>query len=248
MKIELSKEKLLIEEEGIDEIVRTLLLSIAQTKIHQLELPTSTKTETITKSPDTFTSGTGNTYGFKFSENPEKKSVEKKDSMDTLTQSIIKERHVEKDTKEENTKANVMAVVKEAFETKFDEMKNPNRFNTGSVAITMGTIDKPDIDQIADIDKNICGYDRIRVFDSMERKCDITIINDGSDSLYFIINRNGIDHEEEMWSQAEIMIYPGEAWKIYNVYELRIRSETQGNKYRITEDDIIVGSTIRSVT
>ena len=137
---------------------------------------------------------------------------------------------------------------------KSDEDKqtlNLNRFNTGQVAITMETLDKPDIDQIADIDKDIPGYDRIRVFDSMEKTCDITIINDGHEEhpapLYFIVNRNGIDHEEEMWSQSEIMIYPGEAWKIYNVHELRIRSETQGNKYRITGDDIIVGSTIRSV-
>ncbi len=124
---------------------------------------------------------------------------------------------------------------------------NPNRFNTGSVAITMSTLDKPDIDQIADIDKDIPGYDRIRVFDSMERKCDITVINDGPDLIYFIVNRNGIDHEEEMWSQNEIMLYPGEAWEIFTVHELRIRSETQGNKYRITEDRPLIGSTIRSV-
>jgi len=111
----------------------------------------------------------------------------------------------------------------------------------------MSTLDRPDIDQIADIDKDIPGYDRIRVFDSMEKTCDITIINDGPDSIYFIVNRNGIDHEEEMWSQAEIMLYPGEAWEIFDVYELRIRSETQGTKYRITEDRPVIGSTIRSV-
>jgi len=133
-------------------------------------------------------------------------------------------------------------------ETISNTSMNLNRFNTGSVAITMSTLDKPDIDQIADIDKDICGYDRIRVFDSMERKCDITVVNDGPDSLYFIVDRDGTDHEEETWSQAEIMIYPGEAWKIYHVHELRIRSETQGNKYRITEDDIVSTSTIRSVT
>lgn len=133
-------------------------------------------------------------------------------------------------------------------ETKSDKLKNPNKFNTGSVAITMSTIDRPDIDQIADIDKDIPGYDRIRVFDSMERKCDITVIDDGPDSIYFIVNRNGIDHEEESWSQAEIMLYPGEAWEIFDVHELRIRSETQGNKYRITEDRPIIGSTIRSVS
>jgi len=151
------------------------------------------------------------------------------------------------ETKEEISKKNIISVVKEAFETKFDELKNLNRFNTGSVKITMSTLDQPDMDQISDIDKDIAGYDRIRVFDSMKRLANITVINDGPTELYFIVNRNGIDHPEEEWSQNEIMIYPGEAWKIYNVHELRIRSETQANKYRITEDDIISTSTIRSV-
>jgi len=82
----------------------------------------------------------------------------------------------------------------------------------------------------------------------LDNEIKITVINDGPDSLYFVVNRNGIDHAEEQWSQKEIMIYPGEAWKIYNVHEMRIRSETQANKYRITEDDIVTGSTIRSVS
>jgi len=251
MKIELSKGKFLIEDEGIDEMIRDLLLSGLKTKIHypfQTKSPIkSTKTEiksedatdteykytTLTDTSDTSSEidvDIKKTYGVELSDNDSKEKV------------------IQEKVKDETTKKNIMTVVKEAFETKLDELKNPNRFNTGSVAITMSTLDKPDIDQIADIDKDICGYDRIRVFDSMERKCDITVINDGTDSLYFIVNRNGIDHEEEMWSQAEIMIYPGEAWKIYNVHELRIRSETQGNKYRITEDDIVSTSTIRSVT
>ncbi len=127
------------------------------------------------------------------------------------------------------------------------KLNNPTRFNTGQVAITMSTLDKPDIDQIANIDIDLCGYDRIRIFDSMERRANVTVINDGPDSIYLMINRNGIDHDEEAWAQNEIMIYPGEAWKLYDIYELRVRSETQGNKYRITEDDIITTSTIRSV-
>ena len=254
MKIELSKGKFSIEEEGIDVIIRDLLLNELRTKTHHIVQPesqiTSTKTEirtedatdteykystTLTDTSSGMAVDIKKTYGVELSD---------KDSKEKVICEKVKDEKV----KDETTKKNIMAVVKEAFETKLDEMKNPNRFNTGQVAITMGTLDKPDIDQIADIDKDIVGYDRIRVFDSMERKCDITIINDGSDSLYFIVNRNGIDHEEEMWSQAELMLYPGEAWKIFDVHELRIRSETQGTKYRITEDDIIVGSTIRSVT
>ncbi len=227
MKIEITNDKILIEGESIGKIIQNLLMETLKTKIKEKNIEKDDFIETKKEVEPTL----NNT------------SISKSPTLNTTADSIF--------TETGNTYGFKFSEASEDNFEKLDECKqpsNPNRFNTGQVAITMGTIDKPDIDQIADIDKYICGYDRIRVFDSMERKCDITIINDGSDSLYFIINRNGIDHEEEMWSQAEIMIYPGEAWKIYNVYELRIRSETQGNKYRITEDDIIVGSTIRSVT
>ncbi len=158
------------------------------------------------------------------------------------------ETKTEEETKQENVKENIMDIVREVFESKLKDLRNPNRFNTGDVKITMQTIDRPDLDQIADIDKDIPGYDRIRVFDSMKRKADVTVICDGPDSIYFIVNRKGLEPENEEWSQAEIMLYPGEAWKIFDVYEIRIRSETQANKYRITEDEIVTGSTIRSVT
>ncbi len=242
------------------------------------EQPEETKhlTETITISPNTFT-GTGvdlkKTYGIELNK-PEKEPLEQKsksnniktvkdilDNEDTTKKELIDASA--SDEKEEIRKKNI--IVKEAFETKLDEMKNPNRFNTGQVMITMPTVDRPDIDQIADIDNGIPGYDRIRAFESMGRKCDLTIINDGYDSsndcnnpneenskindaLYFMVNRTGFEPEKESWSQNEIMIYPGEPWKIYDVYELRIRSETQKTRYRITEDDIIATSTIRSVS
>lgn len=167
--------------------------------------------------------------------------------------------HKETQKNEDDMKTNKFGFVDEEIDETSNKIKetteefektklnNPTKFNTGSIAITMSTLDKPDIDQIADIDNDICGYDRIRVFDSMERRANITVINDGPDSIYVIVNRNGINHEEESWAQNEIMIYPGEAWKLYDIYEIRVRSEVQGNKYRITEDDIIATSTIRSV-
>ncbi len=239
MKIEIVKGKIVIEDESIDEktSIRNIMRSIDDNKLsHEIitQRQQKIKSEDATDTEYKYTTLTDTSsetgvdiekvYGIELSK-----------ISNNLTKIV-------------DIIENVKDACKIVVEAKHNDIKNPNRFNTGSVAITMETIDKPDIDQIADINKDIYGYDRIRVFDSMERKCDITIINDGSDSLYFIINRNGIDHEEEMWSQAEIMIYPGEAWKIYNVYELRIRSETQGNKYRITEDDIVSTSTIRSVT
>ena len=236
MKIELVKGKILVESELISE---ELVYDLLKTKFIK-NLNEKIKEEDV--KPKLQTSKISDAFSTVEAMNTERDCNIKLSNGDS-TENVIQEK-----VKDETTKKNIMAIVKEASETKLNEMKNPNRFNTGSVAITMSTLGKPDVDQIADIDKDICGYDRIRVFDSMERKCDITVINDGSDSLYFIVNRNGIDHEEEMWSQAEIMLYPGEAWKIFDVYELRIRSETQGNKYRVTEDRPLIGSTFRSIS
>ncbi len=148
--------------------------------------------------------------------------------------------------------------------------KNPNRFNTGQLLITMSAEERQDFDQISDIDNGIYGYDRIRIFDSMGRKSDkVHLINDGPDVMYALLNRTGVDDDtgiwthqseeeleknwvtsedkmKESWSSNETMIYPGEKWTFFDVYEIRVRSATQGNKYRVTEDDV-VGNTIRQV-
>jgi hypothetical protein len=150
------------------------------------------------------------------------------------------------------------------------EQKNPNRFNTGQLLITMPAEERQDFDQISDIDAGIYGYDRIRIFDSMGRKSDkVHLINDGPDVMYALLNRTGVDDDtgiwthqseeeleknwvttedkmKESWSSNETMIYPGEKWTFFDVYEIRVRSATQGNKYRVTEDDV-VGNTIRQV-
>jgi len=148
--------------------------------------------------------------------------------------------------------------------------KNPNRFNTGQLKITMSTEDKQDFGQISDIENGIYGYDRIRIIDSMGRKSDkVHLINDGPDTMYVLLNRTGVsddsgiwtnqseqeldkswttseDTMKDSWSAEEIMIYPGEKWSFFDVYEMRVRSPTQGNLYRVTEDDV-VGNTIRQV-
>lgn len=150
------------------------------------------------------------------------------------------------------------------------EEKNLNRFNTGQLLITMSTEKQEDFDQISDIENSKYGYDRINIYESMNRMSDkVHLINDGPDTMYVLLNRTGIDSdnngiwthqtEEELeknwttqdnlhasWSSNEIMIYPGEKWTFFDIYEMRVRSPTQGNKYRVTEDDV-VGNTIRQV-
>ncbi len=118
---------------------------------------------------------------------------------------------------------------------------NLNRINTGQLLITMNTPERPFFDNIADIDRDIPGYDRIRIFDTCERISPrLSLINDGPDIIYAILCRDGHikNKGDESWSESEILIYPGEKWTFFDVYELRVRSPTQGNKYRVTEDDI----------
>lgn len=163
--------------------------------------------------------------------------------------------------KEKNTK--------EEKDFGFINPKTNERFNTGQLLITMSTEKQEDFGQISDIDNDIYGYDRIRIFDIMGRKADkVHLINDGPDTMYALLNRSGIDDdkgiwthqtEEELyrnwstqdnlkasWSVNEVMIYPGEKWTFFDIYEMRVRSPTQGNRYRVTEDDV-VGNTIRQV-
>jgi len=160
---------------------------------------------------------------------------------------------------------------KEGKDFGFGDIKTNEKFNTNQLLITTSTNTKQDIGQISDLDNEIFGYDRIRIFDSIGRKSEkINLINDGPDIMYAIVNRTGVDDDsgiwthqsneelektwvttqdkiKESWSTNEIMIYPGEKAIITNdIYEIRVRSPTQGNKYRVMEDDII-GNTIRQV-
>jgi len=178
------------------------------------------------------------------------------------------------DAEEDSKEYKKYIELKEKYKDK--ESINPNRFNTGQLKITMSTEDKQDFGQISDIENGIYGYDRIRIFDSMGRKSDkVHLINDGPGTMYVLLNRTGVsddsgiwtqsekikdkseiefeigwksseDNMKDSWSAEEIMIYPGEKWSFFDVYEMRVRSPTQGNLYRVTEDDV-VGNTIRQV-
>jgi hypothetical protein len=77
-------------------------------------------------------------------------------------------------------------------------------------------------------------YNVERIFESLERYAEyIEISNDGTDTLFIIISHGGRTN----FSQ-ETPIFPGETKIYYNVYELRLRSPTQGLPYRVTEYDI----------
>ncbi len=58
----------------------------------------------------------------------------------------------------------------------------------------------------------------------------VLVKNDGNGTLYLVISHTG-----GLSYSAEVPLYAGESKIYYNVYELRLRSPTQGNAYRVTE-------------
>lgn len=83
-----------------------------------------------------------------------------------------------------------------------------------------------------DFESNV--YNRERVFEILERYADaIQVSNDGTDTLFVIVSHGGTTG-----FTGEAPVYPGENKIYYNVYELRLRSPTSGNRYRVTEYDI----------
>jgi hypothetical protein len=114
-------------------------------------------------------------------------------------------------------------------------------FSTEELAISIATPVKPSSsDIIANAAAGIPGYDRLRIYEIMNRNSpNISVINDGTASLYVIISHDGY-----VWSTDENPILVGEARLFHNVYELRIRSPVAGNVslfsggvYRATEYD-----------
>lgn len=132
-----------------------------------------------------------------------------------------------------------------------DMLKNKENmfidFSNGFVSasqtiITVATTTQPDPDDIAGNPAGSTGYDRIQIYQVLGRKAScINIKNDGTTDLLLIIS-----HDGKSWSEAELLIEPGEVRSFYDIYEIRIRSDVAGilstmigGIYRLTEFNII---------
>ncbi len=86
-------------------------------------------------------------------------------------------------------------------------------------------------------DPDNSNYDQHKIFESLERNAEMLVVtNDnplGGATLFAIISHSGGQH----FSQ-ERPIYPQEMKTFYNVYEMRLRSPSQGSPYRVTEYDL----------
>lgn len=98
-----------------------------------------------------------------------------------------------------------------------------NYYNLDNTIATAGTTNPNDFDSPV--------YNRERVYESLQRKSPfLQVINHGTDNLFVIVSHAGTTS-----FTAEVRIRPGETKEYLNVYELRLRSPTQGNSYTITE-------------
>jgi len=61
----------------------------------------------------------------------------------------------------------------------------------------------------------------------------VLVKNDGDDTLYLVISHTG-----GLSFSAEVPLYTGESKIYYNVHEIRLRSPTQGNAYRVMEYEL----------
>ena len=104
-----------------------------------------------------------------------------------------------------------------------DTKRYRNYYDVADTITTAQTTDPHDEDN--------ANYDQERVFEALERNAEkITVSNDGSDTLFVIAS-----HEGGQNFSRERPIYPGENKTFFNIYELRLRSPTQGLAYRATE-------------
>lgn len=109
--------------------------------------------------------------------------------------------------------------------TGFD--KEEDNFYDITDTITTAQVTDPD-------DFENASYNRERIFQVLDRYANsIYIANDGTDDLFVRISHHGTT----TFSQ-EAIIRPGDVKQYWRVYELRLRSPTQGLPYRVTEYEI----------
>lgn len=126
-------------------------------------------------------------------------------------------------------KLSLIAKSLETFKTNYydrrDLVKSEflNYYNVDNTITTAGPTNPNDFDSPV--------YNRERVYESLQRKSPfIQVINHGIDSLYVLVSHIGTTR-----FTAESRIRPGETKEYMNVYELRLRSPTQGLPYTVTE-------------
>ena len=99
-------------------------------------------------------------------------------------------------------------------------------YDVSSTITTAGATNPNDFDS-AIYNRETIAIDKGRI---AER---VLIKNDGTDTLFLVISHTG-----GLAFSAEVPLYDGESKIYYNVHEIRLRSPTQGNAYRVMEYEL----------
>ncbi len=83
-----------------------------------------------------------------------------------------------------------------------------------------------------DFDSNVYNRETIAI-DKGRIAERILVKNDGDDTIFLVISHSG-----GLSFSAEVPLYTGESKIYYNVHEIRLRSPTQGNSYRVMEYEL----------
>ncbi len=77
-------------------------------------------------------------------------------------------------------------------------------------------------------------YNREQISTNLGRNSEkLLVSNDGTDTLFLVVSHMG-----GLSFSAEVPLYVGESKTYYNVNEIRLRSPTQGNAYRVMEYEL----------
>lgn len=109
-------------------------------------------------------------------------------------------------------------------------LKYRNYYDIANMITTAQATNPNDVDN--------ANYNQEQVFVALERNAEVIYVrNDeplGGATLYVIVSHSGGTE-----FSGEKPIYPKETKRYYNVFELRLRSSTEGHKYRVSEDSIL---------
>lgn len=108
--------------------------------------------------------------------------------------------------------------------------KYDDYYDVSKTITTAGAIDPHDFDSSV--------YNRERIFEDKGRLAErLLVSNDGNDTLFIVASHGGT-----ISISQEVPLYPGEIKVYYNIYELRLRSPTAGNSYRVMEYELYIDS------
>ncbi len=113
------------------------------------------------------------------------------------------------------------------------------KFDTGNTTLPNAIATVPDMDNV----NPLTGYTRVVVNDILHRNApEFHFLNYGPGSIFLRTSPDG-----KTFSQTEIQLFRGDHKIFYDIYEIRLRTDTADTRYTASENDIEPGFLIQAV-